>query len=199
MLLRMTTNDFMNRSANASAICVAGRLAIATLLILLAVQTARAASISFHSTPVTVQAGDVRARIVLAADRSPSRHQLNVAVDFEIAPGWHIYGEPLPDGEGLTPTSIRFDSELLVEQTVKLPKPIPLRFAALNETYPVYTGNFKAIGTILLSQKIKPGDYSIPGTLSFQQCNDTMCKMPQTVHFELPITIGASASATPNT
>ena len=118
-------------------------------------------------------------------------------VDLEIAPGWHIYGTPLPEGEGLTPTSIKFDSDLLAQQTLDLPKPTPLRFEALNQTYPVYTGSFKALGTIVLNQKIKPGDYSISGTLNFQQCNDAMCKMPQAVHFELPIKIEPPAPAAP--
>jgi len=55
------------------------------------------------------------------------------------------------------------------------------------------------LGTLVLSQKIKPGNYSIPGTLTFQQCNDTMCKMPQTVSFEIPIKIEPSeATAAPN-
>ena len=95
----------------------------------------------------------------------------------------------MPDGDGLTPTSIKFESDLLARQTLKLPKPTPLRFEILNQTYPVYTGNFKAIGNVVLNQKIKPGDYSIPGTFNFQLCNDSMCKPPQAVSFELPIKI----------
>lgn len=147
------------------------------------------AASTLDGTPVVVKAQDVEARIALSANQSFSGRQLDVAIDFAIAPGWHIYGAPLPEDEGLTPTSIKFDSEILTRQTLNLPKPTPLRFEALNQIYPVYTGNFKASGTIVLSKQIKPGDYSIPGTLRFQQCNDAMCKMPQTVHFELPITI----------
>jgi len=41
----------------------------------------------------------------------------------------------------------------------------------------------------VLNQKIKPGAYSIPGTFNFQLCNDSLCKPPQAVHFELPIKI----------
>jgi DsbC/DsbD-like thiol-disulfide interchange protein len=182
---------------DASAMRMTIRLTVATIMIALTLRSAGAAD-SLRGTPVIVQAGDVRARIALSADHAPSGQQLEVAVDFEVAPGWHIYGEPLPDGEGLTPTSVTFDSDLLAQQTLKLPKPTPLRFEALNETYPVYTGRFKALGDIVLSQKIKAGDYSIPGTLSFQQCNDTMCKMPQTVHFEIPIKVEPPVPPAPN-
>jgi DsbC/DsbD-like thiol-disulfide interchange protein len=176
------------RDAIAAAIRAALYLAIAIALGAIASAAARAA-LTAGGTPVVVQAGNVEARITLAADRSSGGQQLGVAVDFAVAPGWHIYGEPLPAGEGLTPTSIKFDSELVARQKIDLPKPTPLRFEALNETYPVYQGSFKAAGNIVLTQKLKAGDYSISGTLNFQECNDAICKMPQSVRFALPIKI----------
>jgi DsbC/DsbD-like thiol-disulfide interchange protein len=176
------------RDAIAHAVCVAARCAIALVLALTFSQMGDAAT-RFDGTPVVVKAEDVQARITLSADHSYSGRELGVSVDFKIAPGWHIYGAPLPEGEGLTPTSINLASDILARQTLTLPKPIMLRFDTLNQTYPVYTGTFTALGTVVLSQNIKPGNYSIPGTLSFQQCNDAMCKMPQMVHFELPLKI----------
>jgi DsbC/DsbD-like thiol-disulfide interchange protein len=147
------------------------------------------AAVTAGGTPVVVKADNVEARIALSTDHSSGGRQIGVAVDFVVGPGWHIYGEPLPAGEGLTPTSIKFDGDLVAGQKVDMPKPTPLRFEALNETYPVYEGSFKAAGKIVLAQKLKPGEYSIPGTLNFQECNDAICKMPQSVHFELPIKI----------
>ena len=104
-----------------------------------------------------VKAEDVQAQITLSADHSYSGRELGVAVDFKIAPGWHIYGAPLPEGEGLTPTSINFASDILAQQTLTLPKPIMLRFETLNQTYPVYTGTFTAFGTVVLSQRRQAG------------------------------------------
>ena len=167
----------------------AGRyLAIAIALGAIASAAAKAA-VAAGGTPVVVKAGNVEARIALAADRSSGGHQLGVAVEFAVAPGWHIYGEPLPAGEGLTPTSIKFDGDLVARQNLDLPKPTPLRFEALNATYPVYQGSFKAAGNIVLAPKLKPGDYLIAGALNFQECNDAICKMPQSLRFELPIKI----------
>jgi DsbC/DsbD-like thiol-disulfide interchange protein len=140
-------------------------------------------------TSVEANGDGVRTLIALSASSSSSGHKLGVEVSLEIAPGWHIYGAPLPEGESLTSTSIKFDSDLLARQTINLPKPTPLHFELLNQTYPVYTGSVKAVGDIVLKQKIKPGDYSIPGTLNFQRCNDSMCEPPQSVHFELSIKI----------
>jgi DsbC/DsbD-like thiol-disulfide interchange protein len=159
------------------------------LVLMVAFASIASADAAASAAPVVVKASNVEARFALSADHSSGGRQLGVAVDFIVGPGWHIYGEPLPAGEGLTPTSIKFDGDLVAGQKVDMPKPTPLRFAALNETYPVYQGSFKAAGKIVLAQKLKPGDYSIVGTLKFQECNDAICKMPQSVHFELPIKI----------
>jgi len=144
---------------------------------------------------VTVTAEDVQARVTISDTRSFSGQQLGVAVDFEVASGWHVYGHPLP--EGYTPTSVRFDDDLVSVQTLEFPKPTPVRFEALGETLPVYQGKFRAVGSVRLKQKLPPGEHKLSGTLSFQECNDMLCKMPQTVRFELPIKIEAMVPAAP--
>jgi DsbC/DsbD-like thiol-disulfide interchange protein len=189
--LRTISKHLAAGACDAIAAAIRAGLYLALAVTLGATASAGAmAAIIARGTPVVVQTGNVEARITLATDRSLGPQQLGVAVDFAVAPGWHIYGEPLPAGEGLTPTSIKFDGDLVARQKIDLPKPTPLRFEALNETYPVYQGSFKAAGNIVLKQKLKAGDYSISGTLSFQECNDAICKMPQSVRFALPIKIG---------
>jgi DsbC/DsbD-like thiol-disulfide interchange protein len=177
------------RVATAAATRSAGHFAIALAFALSIVANVTSVAAASEGAPVAIDGGDVIAHIRVSADHAAAGRQLGIALDVAVAPGWHIYGEPLPDGEGLTPTSIKFESDLLARQTLNLPKPTPLRFEILNLTYPVYTGNFKALGYLVLNQKIKPGDYSIPGTFNFQLCNDSLCKPPQAVHFELPIKI----------
>jgi hypothetical protein len=146
--------------------------------------------------PVMVDAGEVKARIALSDTRAFSGQQLGVAVDFDIAPGWHVYGKPLP--EEYTPTTVIFDSDLVSGQKFDYPKPTPVKFEMLGETLPVYEGRFKAIGDILLRQKLEPGEHRLVGTLSFQECNDNLCKMPQQVRFEIPFRIDALVPATPH-
>jgi hypothetical protein len=144
---------------------------------------------------VTVTADDVRAKITLSGARTYSGHDLGVAVDFSVGPGWHIYGQPLP--EGYTPTAVKFDDALISSQKLVFPKPTPVRFEVLGETLLVYQGAFKAVGTIRLKQKLPPGDHSLGGALEFQECNDSLCKMPQTVRFEIPVRIEALTPAAP--
>ena len=142
------------------------------------------------SASVVVKAEDVMAKIALSASTIAPGGQLGVSIAFEVAPGWHIYGDPLPSE--FTTTKVKFDDQLLQHQSIKLPPPTPLKFEALGETYPVYTGKFNAAGKLALKPAITPGDYKLAGTLEFQECNDNMCKVPQSVHFELPLKIEAS-------
>lgn len=136
---------------------------------------------------VTVKTDDVQAKITLSGARIYNGQQLHVVIDFAVAPGWHIYGVPLP--EGYTATTVKFDDALVSSQAVIFPKPTPVKFEVLGETLPVYQGEFKASGVIRLKQQLPPGEHKLAGTLEFQECNDTMCKMPRTVRFEVPFRV----------
>ncbi len=136
---------------------------------------------------VMVSSGDVAARVRLSSDRAASGQQLGVAVDFEVAPGWHVYGEPLP--ESYTPISVRFDNDLVASQSLDFPMAMPTKFEASGETLPVYEGKFEATGKISLKPRLAVGKHNLTGALTFQECNDVLCKMPETVRFDLAITI----------
>jgi Disulphide bond corrector protein DsbC/AhpC/TSA family len=136
---------------------------------------------------VTITAEDVQVRIVVSDKRSFSGQRLGTAVDFKVLAGWHIYGEPLP--AGYSPTSVKFDDDLVASQALEFPQPKPIKFELLGETLPVYQGEFRATGYILLKQKLATGEHKLTGTLNFQECNDKICKLPQSVRFQIPIRI----------
>ncbi len=132
-------------------------------------------------------AGDVTMAVTLSDVTSAPGHELGVTIEIAVAPGWHIYGRPLP--KEYVPTTVTFDPDLIAKQSIDFPAAVPTKFEALGETIPVYTGRFRATGTILLKLGLKPGDYKLGGTLKFQECSDTICKMPQAAAFELPLKI----------
>ncbi len=134
-----------------------------------------------------IKSDEISARIQLSDSSAFSGQELAVAADFAIKPGWHIYGKPLP--KGYVPTAINFDAAMVARQSFDFPKPTPIKFVALGETLAAYTGDFKAIGKVLLREKLPAGDHKLTGELKFQECNDQICKLPQTVRFEIPITI----------
>jgi Disulphide bond corrector protein DsbC/AhpC/TSA family len=142
---------------------------------------------------VTITAEDVQARIFVSDKRSFSGQRLGAVVDFKVAPGWHIYGEPLP--AGYSPTSVKFDDDLVASQALEFPQARPVKFELLGETLPVYAGEFRAIGYLLLKQKLPLGEHKLTGTLNFQECNDNICKLPQSLRFQVPIRIDPYAPA----
>jgi hypothetical protein len=144
-------------------------------------------AIATNQSSISLESGELQAHLVLSPARALSGQKLGVEIDFVIAPGWHVYGRPLP--QDYTPTAVAFDSESVERQNLEFPKPIPVKFDLLGETLPVYEGRFRANGEIFLRQRMAPGKYKLGGTLQFQECNDNLCKMPQQVRFEVPISI----------
>jgi hypothetical protein len=136
---------------------------------------------------VAVKASGVSAKVIISDAKSYSGHRLGVTVAFDVAPGWHIYGAPLPTE--YTVTQVKFSADLVQSQSLAFPPSTPLKFEALDQTLPVYSGSFRAVGDILLKQQITPGESKLAGTIEFQECNDTECRIPQSVPFTLPLKI----------
>jgi DsbC/DsbD-like thiol-disulfide interchange protein len=144
---------------------------------------------------VSLTAGDIRVAITPSMDHAVAGQEIGVAADFSIAKGWRIYGQPLPTN--YTPTAIVFDSDCVAKQSFAYPDPQIVAFPELGETLPAYSGSFRAKGRILMRSGLKPGDYKLKGTLSFQECSDQICKIPQSVTFEIPFRVNPMASAAP--
>ncbi len=143
----------------------------------------------------SIHAEEVSAKIALSRSKGSGGATLGITVDFAVAPGWHIYGEPLPPE--YTPTRVKFDTDLIERQSLKFPAPTPLHFAALGQTFPVYHGDFQVVGDVVLRPRLKPGNYKLSGTIEFQECNDSICKIPQSVRFELPLTVEPAGAVRP--
>ena len=141
---------------------------------------------------VTIRSGALTVEISLSSARAFAGQEIGFEAKFILAPGWHIYGSPSPDA--YTPTSIAFDDPI-TRQSLSLPTPGLLNDATLAETIPVYSGSFRALGSLLLKFPMDAGEISLSGHLRFQQCSDTVCEAPQTVAFELPLTIGVFVDA----
>lgn len=134
-----------------------------------------------------IASGDVSAVVTLSADHAAPGNELGIAIDFALPPGSHLYGQPLPDN--YIPLTIELAPELVANQRFEFPKATPIKFAALGETLPAYTGKFRVTGRVLVKPGLKPGDNQLKGALHFQECNDQICKLPQTVAFAMPLKI----------
>src|SRR5260370_20685394 len=136
---------------------------------------------------VAINTEDLRAVVTMSSDRAVAGEQLGVWAELVLAPGWHIYGQPIPDN--YVATSISFDRDLGTADSFEFPKAKPVEFKSLGETLPVYSRSSRAPGTVQLKMGLKPGEYKLKGTIQFQQCNDEICKLPEKIAFEIPVTI----------
>ena len=144
---------------------------------------------------VSITTGDVRIVVTPSTDHAVAGQEIGVAADFSVAKGWHIYGQPLP--ANYTPTTIAFDGDHVAKQAFEFPEPEKITFPELGETLPVYAGSFRSKGKIVTRNELKPGDYQLKATLSFQECSNQICKIPQSTAFEIPFRIDPIASAPP--
>jgi hypothetical protein len=136
---------------------------------------------------VTLESGALRVQIGFPSRSAFAGQEVSFYARFTLQPGWHTYGLPLPSR--YTPTSIEFEGPAVIRQEITLPKPAMLEFPLLKEVLLVYSGSFQILGTLLLKFPLPEGQLILPGRLRFQQCSENLCEPPQTIEFELLLTL----------
>jgi AhpC/TSA family/Disulphide bond corrector protein DsbC len=140
-----------------------------------------------------------------SADRVRSGQRIALTIDVDLKPGMHVYA---PGVEGYIPIEWSMaSSEAIIAHPVVTPQPRKLHLAAIDETVPVYAGQFRLVRDITLAKDttlkslLDPsGNLTIEGTFRYQACDDRMCYVPQTVplkwtlHVEAPDRERAPAS-----
>ena len=170
-----------------------------------------------NDAPVTVETDVLTARISLSATRLFGGQEVAVAVDVDIADGWHVYAESVPSP--YTPLSIDIDEggdvreggPLLAMQRFTMPAPEWLEFASTGESLPVHERRVRISGRARLRwspppsmfagleevvgrRAIVPGEYRLQGALRYQACNEAVCLEPRVERFELPIVVEANTA-----
>lgn len=145
---------------------------------------------------VALRSGAFTIELGLSALKAFAGQEIGFFAKFTLQPGWHVYGSPLP--QAYTPTSVAFEDPKIIRQSFELPPAAPMQFAALGETIPVYTGSFRGSGSLLLKFPLEEGHTVLSGQVRFQQCSDTVCEAPQTLPFELPLTLDPFVVARPH-
>jgi hypothetical protein len=85
-----------------------------------------------------------------------------------VEPGWHVY----PD------TFVTFDDAKVKQQSFEL------------------GSAFQGLGKLLLKFPLDAGKTTLSGQVRFQQCSETVCEPPETIPFELPLTVEPFVVAT---
>ena len=127
----------------------------------------------------------IAVRAWLDADRFRPYQQLQLHIEVTLAPDWHIYGHPTPDG--FHPVEVDIDPvEGLVVGPAQWPTAEPFRIDGLDEEFLVHAGTVTAKIPLTFEMR-KQGSVTIRGRLRFQMCNDRECLPPSSLPFELAI------------
>jgi hypothetical protein len=144
-------------------------------------------SASSSGPSVTIRSGPLTANIGLSGVQAFAGQEIGFFAKFQLEPGWHVYGSPLPDA--YTALTVAFDDPKVIRQNLDLPPPQAMEFKALGETLPAYSGTFEGLGSLLLKFPMDAGPIKLAGQLRFQACSETVCEAPTSLGFELPLTI----------
>ncbi len=141
----------------------------------------RAASDAGAETPVQVSAW-------LRTPDLKFRQRTELVVELAIAPGFHVYGRPAPNGYYPTDVTVRAPESLRVSDPV-YPPTHPFRVEGLDEDFNVLDGNSRI--RIELNSQLREGD-PVPVDIEvlYQACSDTECLIPSTVRLHLDLPIG---------
>jgi len=105
-------------------------------------------------------------------------------VIFEIAPGWHVYGRPIPDS--YTPVTVEVDSipEVAVGPA-EYPASQPFRVEGLDEEFQVNEGRFEILVPIEVNVPPRHGGVQLEISVRYQACSESECLPPEALKLDL--------------
>jgi hypothetical protein len=138
------------------------------------------------SAPAVIDGPVLTARAWLDSPTYAWFQRLTLTVELTIAPGFHVYGAPVPDG--LVPLSVEIDAIAGLEVgPARWPASRSVELPGLGDQRSVHAGVLH--GTVPLTFTAAPGtgDHMIGITVRYQACADAACLMPSSVRFRLPV------------
>jgi len=123
---------------------------------------------------VTLRSGALTVEIGFSAASAFAGQEIAFYAKFNADLGWHV-----------TAAAIVFDHPGIARQSFE------------PEARRVYDGAFHGLGSLLLKFPFEAGRVVLRGKLRFQQCSDTVCEAPETIPFELPLTIEPFVAPSP--
>jgi len=137
-----------------------------------------------HGPTVDVAGAGLAVRAYLDSDTYRSMQQLRLTLELRIAPGYHAYGRPIPDG--YIPLTVEVAPiEGLDVGEVEAPLPRPFRVAGLDEQFLVYDDTVRLTVPLTFTQRV--GDQVVAVTVSYELCIESVCLLPSAFRLQLPI------------
>ncbi|MEZ6123870.1 MAG: protein-disulfide reductase DsbD family protein [Planctomycetaceae bacterium] len=114
-------------------------------------------------------------------NKLPQDGKCIVAIELQVAEGWHINANPA-DPDFLVPTTIELKTDQKVKlKEVRFPKSHKLKVEGSDQPYHVYDGKAIAYGLLVLSETGASEFAELEFRVRFQGCNSTQCLPPDLV------------------
>jgi peroxiredoxin len=139
---------------------------------------------SLPKTEVQAQDEEVTIRASLESDTYRWFQRLWLTIELSLAPGLHVYGQPIPDG--YIPLSVDVAPiDGLEIGAPEFPTPHPYRIEGLDEEFVVYERN--VVVSLPLTFTEEGEDQTLHFTVRYQACSEEGCYPPQAVHLQIPV------------
>lgn len=121
-------------------------------------------------------------RVRVALEPGPTRERPTLLITVTIAPGYHVYAEPAP--EGFVPLKVTLAPGVAKALGPPIwPPPQRLEIEDLPDEFWVHHGT--VLGRIPIEVTRAGG--TIQGEVSYQACTDYACFLPASVPFSIPL------------
>ena len=141
---------------------------------------------SEHGSETTAAGEYVAIRAYLDSPTYRQAQRLRLVVELEIADGWHVYGEPIPDG--YTPLSVTVDHiDGVTVGSLVVPEPQPFSVEGLDEQFVVHEGRVRAVVPLTFVEGAE--DQTVRATIRYQACSTTTCQPPTAHTVTLPVQV----------
>lgn len=115
--------------------------------------------------------------------------RVKINFTLKIKTGFHINSEK-PGDQSMIPTKvILLPVEGFKLVSVTYPRPFMRKFSFTEKPIPVFEGAVKLQLHVKVDSGVKPGQYLLPVTVSFQACDNETCLMPQDWSVDLSLKV----------
>lgn len=122
---------------------------------------------------------------------------LHLLVD--VSEGWHIYAlEAQSQGESLA-TQIHFEENTFQGTGEWMePKPAIILDGALDKVVKVHRDSVRFRRNLTVPGDLKPGTYTISGTVEFRACDNKICSLPREIAFQTTMQVSGDGNGLGN-
>lgn len=137
---------------------------------------------------------ELKVRAMASVDRARPGDTFRIAVVLELPAGVHV-NTHTPSSPDLIPTEVTLKVPAGFQAgAVAYPKGTLLKLSFLPKPIAVYEGRTVFLAPITVAKYVKPGKYTLEGTVRTQPCREDVCFPPQKIPFRLLLPIAPAGS-----